>query len=408
MKIILYSLNYSPELTGIGKYNGEFVDWLAERNHSIDVITAPPYYPEWIIRKGYKAFFYKKEYAPNVNITRCPIYVPKKVNTIKRLIHLISFALSSSFVLFSKCWAKPDIIILVQPTLFCAPITLLLSKLFKIKVIMHIQDFEIDAMLGLELVKSGRIFRWVKGIEIWLMGKFNIISSISFSMLDNVHAKKIPKERLLYFPNWSDTGFVTPDTNGQDLKESLGFSNEDKIVLYAGNIGEKQGLEIVLKAALNFKGVKNIKFLFVGTGAYVKELKNMAIQLKLENVIFKDLLPWELVPALLAFADIHLVIQKKGAADAVLPSKLTNILSAGGYAIVTADKNTELGRIEEKHPGIFCRIEPENPSLLVLVIKELLSIKDLGYNKVARDYAEKFLDIEKILPVVEKKLIGLT
>ncbi len=47
MKILVYGINYSPELTGIGKYTGEMVEWLARNGHEVRVITAPPYYPEW-------------------------------------------------------------------------------------------------------------------------------------------------------------------------------------------------------------------------------------------------------------------------------------------------------------------------------------------------------------------------
>ena len=61
MRILIYGINFSPELTGIGKYSGEMADWLSNRGHEVRVITAPPYYPEWSIRKEYKNFFRLKK-----------------------------------------------------------------------------------------------------------------------------------------------------------------------------------------------------------------------------------------------------------------------------------------------------------------------------------------------------------
>ena len=117
--------------------------------------------------------------------------------------------------------------------------------------------------------------------------------------------------------------------------------------MYAGNIGQKQGLEIMLDLAQNYAGNKHTKFVLVGAGVYVDTLKSMAKKQNITNLFFKPLQAWSRVPEMLALADIHLVIQKKGAADAVLPSKLTNILSAGGHALVTAESHTELGKIAQ-------------------------------------------------------------
>lgn len=55
MKILVYGINYSPELTGIGKYTGEMVEWMASQGHDVRVITAPPYYPEWKVGERYSS-----------------------------------------------------------------------------------------------------------------------------------------------------------------------------------------------------------------------------------------------------------------------------------------------------------------------------------------------------------------
>ena len=126
----------------------------------------------------------------------------------------------------------------------------------------------------------------------------------------------------------------------------------------------------------------------------------MAQDLQLDNVIFKPLQAWEDVPAMLVMADVHLVVQKKGAADAVLPSKLTNILSAGGRSVVTAEVDTELGQIEAKYPGIYTLADPENLDAFIAALDtELNKIdqNDESHNVIARNYAESNLNKDAIL-----------
>ena len=395
MKLILLSLNYSPELTGIGKYNGEMAPWLAEQGASVSVICAPPYYPEWRVHDGYSGSWYSVSELQGVKITRCPLYVPAQPSTVKRLIHLASFAASSAVALFRYLLRKPDVVFVVEPTLFTVPAALLFCKLTGAKSVLHIQDYEVDAMFGLGMGGSGRIARFAYVAERWLMRRFDKVSTISYSMMERAKAKGVDASRLIFFPNWSDTDFVTPDVDGTALRQSWGFTAQDKVVLYAGNMGAKQGLELVLDAAERYRDLSGVHFVMVGAGAYVDELKQQAQAKRLTNVHFKPLQEWADVPAMLSMADVHLVVQRKGAADAVLPSKLTNILSAGGHALVTAEADTELGRLVQEYDGIYECVEPENLDAFCNGLQQALSIS--GYNAVAREYAEQNLNKDAIL-----------
>lgn len=397
MNFFILSLNYSPELTGIGKYNAEMCSEFINQGYEVSAIVAPPYYPEWKVHDEFSCYRYSHSREQGVKITRCPLYIPRKVTTIKRLLHLTSFAISSGFALFSKIFNKPDVVFLVQPTLFCAPFVLLFCKLTGAKSVMHIQDYEVDALFGLELIRKGRIYVHIKKIECWLMKRFDAVSTISHNMIENAVMKGVAKEKIIYLPNWSDIDFVNPDVDGNSLKKEWGFSDADKVILYSGNIGKKQGLDIILEAAQFFKSQENIKFLLVGAGSHVVKLKALAKKMGLTNIHFKPLLPWERVPEMLSFADIHLVLQKKGVADAVLPSKLTNILSAGGYALVSAEEHTELGQLKEKHPGIYNCIKPDCLNSFVDGLDELLASDLSCHNKVAREYAENYLAKDRIL-----------
>jgi colanic acid biosynthesis glycosyl transferase WcaI len=94
MRILIFGINYAPELTGIGKYTGEMAAWLAKKGNQVSVVTALPYYPEWNIHPEYKGKWWTKEFLNNVTLYRCPLYVPKQVTPVERIIHEFSFLLA--------------------------------------------------------------------------------------------------------------------------------------------------------------------------------------------------------------------------------------------------------------------------------------------------------------------------
>jgi len=397
MKFILYSLNYTPEISGIGKYNGELCPALVEAGFGVTAIVAQPYYPEWRIPQEYKRLSIVKSQEEGVEVLRCPLYVPRKVDTLRRLIHLTSFAFSSLVGLGRKIFSRPDLVFLVQPTLFCAPGALLFAKLTGAKAIMHIQDYEIDAMFGLNLFESKGCMKWALKVERFLLRRFDAVSTISYTMMQKAQQKGVDQSKIIFFPNWSDTDFVHPGVSGDDLRAQWGYGLHDKILLYSGNVGKKQGLELILDAAACLQSQPDVKFLIVGEGAHLEALKDYACQLQLTNLDFKPLQAWSLVPQLLAMADIHLVVQSKGAADSVLPSKLTNILAAGGHAIITAEVETELGALSKDFLGIFKRVAPEDVDAFVAGIQEMLSTDLSHHNQIARDYAERYLTKKSVI-----------
>lgn len=395
MKLLIYGINYSPELTGIGKYSGEMARWFAEQGHEVRVITAPPYYPDWKIGKDHSAWRFEKRREGGVEVYRCPLYVPAKPSAIKRMLHLASFSLSSACALLSQLWWKPDVVVLVAPTLFCAPQALLFGKLTRAQTVLHIQDFEVDALFGLGMAQSDRLKRIAFTAERVIMRGFDKVSTISSGMLERAASKGVDADRLMFFPNWAEVARFQDVRRSEPLLDRLGVAPAKRVLLYSGNIGEKQGLEVVIQAAQRLAAQKDLVFLIVGEGAGKAHLVEQVKRLGLSNVVFAPLQPYDDLPALLASADCHLVIQKRGAADAVLPSKLTNILAVGGNAVITADPETTLGLLCAEYPGIAVRVEPESVDALVEGIEACLAMP--AANRIARFYAEENLDKERIL-----------
>lgn len=398
MKIIVYGLNYSPELTGIGKYTGEMVEWMVHQGHDVRVITAPPYYPEWSVGEGYSAWKYYREKG-EIPIWRCPLYIPKKLSMLRRILHLSSFALSSIFPLLAQRNWKPDLIIGVMPTLFCIPGIRILAKLTGARTLLHIQDYEVDAMIGLRFQgkrKTGLIARLASAFERSGLLGVDYVSTISHAMMRKAHEKGVSKEKVIFFPNWSELSRFRQVRmmDVEKIRRKLNFPLDKKIILYSGNIGEKQGMDIIIEAAARTTDLPWI-FIIVGEGGGKSRIEKMVSDRKIKNVKFYPLQPYESLPALLKLADSHLVIQRRGAADAVLPSKLTNIFAVGGNAVVTAESHTELGLLCQRYPDIAVCVEPESVDALIQGISQTLLLPE--HNAIAQAYAEKSFDKEQVL-----------
>ncbi|TAH25354.1 MAG: colanic acid biosynthesis glycosyltransferase WcaI [Cytophagales bacterium] len=407
MKLLVFGINYSPELTGIGKYTSEMCAWLSEQGHNIDVITAMPYYPEWKIHSKYQNKYWHTEMIEGAKVHRCPLYVPQNITGSKRIIHEFSFLVSSSIFWIKTLFKKHDVIICICPPFHIGFIAWFFKSIKRTPIIYHIQDLQVDAARNLKILKSDFLLTVLENAEKFILKRMNKVSSISEGMKKNILKKGVKESNYISLPNWVDTDFIKPINNVAILKTQLGYKEEDKIILYSGNLGEKQGLDIILEAAEALKSETNIHFLLVGEGANKKQMQDIALSKKLNNLKFNQLFPYEQLPVLLSLADIHLVIQKSLASDLMLPSKLLSILSSGGLAIVTAEPNTSLYEIiQNNQAGII--IPPESSSELLIAIKNNIFKDNQHIKNNARKFAIEELNKDNVLRKFENQLLILT
>ena len=352
MKILLYGINFAPELTGIGKYTGEMAAWLAAQGHDVRVVTAPPYYPDWQVRPGYSGTTWRRERWQGVDVWRCPLWVPAQPGGAKRLLHLASFALGSLPVMLRQIFWRPDVVWVVEPALFCAPTAWGVARLGGARAWLHVQDFEVDAAFDLGLLKGDGIKRLVLGAERWLMRRFDRVSTISQRMHQRLLDKGVLPAKAVLAPNWVDISAITPMPTGQSaagsFRAELGIAPDAVVALYSGNMGGKQGLELLADVAELCQAQAGpaqpaIVFVFCGNGAGRADLVQRCAGLA--HVHFLDLQPMERLNALLAMADVHLLPQRADAADLVMPSKLTGMLASGRPVLATAHPGTELALV---------------------------------------------------------------
>ena len=412
MQILITGINFYPEPIGIGKYTGEMAAWLAERGHDVDVITAFPYYPFWKISPEYARRSFHTETIGRVKVHRVPVPLrwTGRVTTAQRVLLEVGFFINGLRYWIPLFWGgeKYDVILAVCPPTLIGIYPWFHHLIHKTPWVIHVQDLQLDAALQLGML-SGSWGRILYKLERWFLAKATRISTITEAMRRRVAGKGIHEERIWLLPNWSDVSLIQPLPKDNRFRRSLGFNEQQTVFMYAGNMGEKQGLELVIEAAACLAGTPEIQFVLAGAGAARAKLENLVREKAMANVHFLAVQPVELLPELLASADVQLVIQKGHVGDLLMPSKLTNIFAAGRPTLATAEEGTELYDVLiSNHAGIVTA--PQDLASFAEAISKLHKSPELretlGNN--ARGFAERFLDREKILSTFEAMLSTLT
>lgn len=372
MRVLVYGINYTPELIGTGKYTGEMAEWLVGRGHDVRVVTGIPYYPDWRVHRGYCSWRYSRESIVGVDVWRCPLWVPGGPTGLRRVLHHCSFAASSFPVLLGHGlrW-RPDVVLTVAPSLLSAPAGWMAARAGGGQAWLHVQDFEVEAAYGLGLLRSEWLGKLLAAAERWLFARFDRVSTISERMLDRLVEKGIPKDKCWLMPNWVDVEMIHPLTEPSQFRAELGIGANTIVALYSGNIGRKQGLEVIVEVARALEAEEEILFVLCGEGPAKHGLAKQAEGL--QNVMFLPLQKPARLNDLLNMADIHLLPQRADVEDLVMPSKLGPMMASGRPVVATASEGTQLASVVT---GCGVVVAPGDAVALERAIRRLASDRE--------------------------------
>lgn len=293
--------------------------------------------------------------------------------------------------------------LVIEPPFFCAPHTLIASRLCGAKTFLHVQDLEIDTAFSLGLLDNKSLYFIAKFLENMITKAFNHVSAISTGMLKRLLENGVSESSTTLFPNWVDTKNIFPLKDSRKIREHFDIPCDKVVVLYSGNMGEKQDIHILIKAAQKLVCNPKIYFVLCGEGAILKNLKSTASNLL--NLCFLPLQPIDMLNSLLNIADIHILPQKQNLSHLVMPSKLTGMLASGRPVVAMIEQGTGVAEIVE-NCGLI--IPPGDTKSLVdgLIWLTENTAKRHMLGKAARAYAEKNLDKEKILSEFESLLMA--
>ncbi len=393
--VALVSINFAPEITGIGVYSTGLADYISACGYGVVVHTAFPYYPEWQKRSQDRRRVFRKEWRRGIELRRSYIFVPRRPTVIKRILHELSFVVSATAsYLFAR---RADVTVVVSPPLLLGLPVVFFAWLRGSRTLFHVQDLQPDGALEYGMMRRGLLSSLLYSIESLTYRAADAVGSISEGMLDRIRAKGVPQRKLVLLQNWANDDVVRPLSPQTRFRASWGLEG-CFVVLYAGNMGVKQALSSVLEAAHLLRDRADIRFVLVGDGGERDSLKKRAENLRLDNVQFQPLQPAEALAELLATADVAIIPQRKGVSDIAMPSKVANVMCSARPMIVAARLDTQLGQIiMDARCGLI--VSPEDPASTAQAILALHDNPEqagqLGRN--GQIYVERMLSSRRVL-----------
>lgn len=406
MKLLVLSINYWPEVTGIAPVITSRCEYLASAGHEVMVCTAMPYYPEWRVFRGYRGRLWRSEMRNGVKIHRSWLWVPQKITSKKRIVFEASFLVSSFVRALGS--ARPDLLLVTSPPLGLAFSAQLLSRAWSVPYIFDVQDLQPDAAADLGMLPDWTLPPLYRA-EAMAYRNAALVTTLTEGMARKIAAKGIPACKLAVVPIATDLLLteVGRDISGEDFCRAHGLTNKF-IVLHSGNMGVKQGLDTVLEAAQVLQHRQEIVFVLCGQGSREEQLKVKASALKLNNVRF---LPVQAQPEflkMLAVTHVSLVSQESTVSDILFPSKTVTSLTAARPVIAAVNEDSEVARVVRSSSAGMV-VEPGHPRALAEAIMALVNNPELRrkMGEHGRSYALAHWHPSKVLSDFEKRLFSV-
>ena len=346
----------------------------AALGHEVTVITGFPNHPTGIIRPEYEGQFVKRENIDCIDLLRTWVYCAANKGFFKRVLNFLSFFFSS-FLLGSVMTARPDVVVGTSPQFFCAVSAYLLSVIKRAPFVFEVRDIWPQSAVELGALRNPLIIRALDSIEHFLYRRARLIIVVAEATRPYLLAKGVNPDKIRIVPNGIDAKYLeSAVATSEEIRNQYGL-NGKFIVSYIGTHGMSHALDVVLKAAGKLRDDTSVRFLFVGEGAEKENLKKLALEMKLNNVIFVNEQSRERLLAFYRASDVSLVpLKRLDIFRKVLPSKLFELMGVGCPVICSVEG--EAAELVKRSGGGEC-IEPENADSLVESIRRLEKNKEL-------------------------------
>ena len=382
LRLIVLCPHFEPDMAPTGVVMTRIVHELAARGHELHVVTSLPWYRKHQVESGWAGALWRVEKTNWGSISRVQPFAGKtKSNLLRRA---VGFVLFSYFVglraLFTgRFWRRVDGVLAMSP-----PLTLGLigwhTKLFRGgKLVFNIQDVFPDAAIETGAISNQRVIAAASWLERVSYQRSDSVVLLSDDLANNVQRKLEQKfhKRIKVIPNFVDTQAIVPMSRLTNYRRELGI-DESLVVMYAGNVGFSQSLELLLEAA---RVLPEVMFVINGEGAARNSLEAKASTLN--NVKFGDYQDVSRLSEVLATGDLHVVPLRRGLGSVSVPSKTYSILAAGRPICAAIDLDTEVPRILAAAKAGVC-VEPDNQEAFVSAIKVMTldrkNLEEMGAN----------------------------
>lgn len=384
-RLVLVSTNYAPEQAGIGPYATQLAEhWAARGDLDVHVLAGMPHYPAWRTHPAYRGRWRATEDRAGVRVHRRRHTVPARQSALNRALYEASI-LAHGLLAPPRTGGPPAAVVAQLPSLAGGVLGARLARRAGVPFVPVVQD-----LMGAAAKQSGirggeRAAALAATVERRVLGAATLVGVIHDSFVDSVTAMGVPRSRVRTVPNWTHT--AQPTRPRAETRARLGWAGDETVVLHSGNMGLKQGLDVLLDTA---RLAPELRVVLMGDGNQRRRLAALAD--RLPNA---DLLPPAAeadFPDVLAAADVLAVTQRASVLDMSVPSKLTSYFSAGRPVVAAvAEGGGTAGELRAAGAGPL--VPPEDPAALARALRALAADPDraTALGAAGRAYAEERL-----------------
>lgn len=392
MKILVVSQYYYPEPFRIN----EICEELAVRGHEVTVLTGRPNYPDGVIFPGYENDRFD-EIINGVRVIRCKIR-PRKTGVLNLFLNYLSFGYKASMAI-RKLPRDFDVVYSYQ----LSPITSSMpackyAKRNHVPLFLYCLDIWPESVVG-NISPKSPVYKYISRLSKKIYATADMIGVSSPSFINYLsELVQWPKERFVYIPQHAR------DIHNQDYINR----DENLNILFTGNIGASQNLDVLLDAVRKIKYHKHIKVTIVGSGSDLERLRKRVERENLsEIVVFEGRQPKEKMPDYYAKADFcFLSLRNEGAVSWTIPGKLQEYMSAGRPILAAINGDAQFV-IEDSKCGVWVGSSDSDKlaSIILEYLKDKSELIKFGHN--ARDYYVKHFTLNTHVESLEIELLKL-
>ncbi|WP_405665974.1 glycosyltransferase [Streptomyces sp. NBC_01166] len=359
-RLLVVSTNYAPELTGIGPYATQLAEHWAASGARTEVLAGMPHYPAWRVDEGYRGVWRKEESREGVRIHRRRHYVPPRQTALRR-------GAFEASVLAHGILAPPpgrfDAVVSQMPSLAGGVLGARLARRHRVPHIPVVQDLMGAAAAQSGIRGGGRAADVAAKAERYALRGAALVGVIHGSFVEGVTALGVDPGRIRVVPNW--THVTSPSADRAATRARLGWDVSTPVLLHSGNMGLKQGLEVLVGLA---RLAPDIRVVLMGDGNQRDGLRELAAGLP--NLDFLPPADADDFTDVLAAADVLAVTQRASVLDMSVPSKLTSYFVSGRPVVASvADGGGTADEVRRSGAGVL--VAPEDPAALLGAVRRL-------------------------------------
>ena len=345
MRIILLNQTFYPDHAATAQHAHDLAKHLVSNGHEVAVVASRSIYGS----KG--AALPKRETVDGIEVYRVGKSIFGKASIVARM---IDFALFYLLALFKVMTIKrPDVIVPFSTPPFIALVGWMLKVVKRCKAVYWVMDLYPDVPIAFGIMKpNGLGAKLLERVHRFCFRRCDKSVVLGRCMRDRLISKGIPAEKIVLIPPWADIDELEPLPRDENpLREAWGLTGK-LVVMYSGNLGLAHDIDTLRGAIEKLRGRDDIRFVFVGGGKLMTQLKDWCESQNLSNAIFKPYQPREDIRKSLSLADLHLISQANTMTGLLVPSKLYGIMAAGRASIFVGKPQAEVALVlEENHAG---------------------------------------------------------